>query len=508
MAQTLLTSMYSAVSSAMLAGTITDESDSGTYAGVDVEDQYLDLSGQDLGIKGLIELMDDVADDTAIIHLNISRNIQLHETAEAKAVTKLFTRMIEGLEKNKYLTALDVAGNYLGHLTAHPATKHTVEYLNILAKCLARTKITHLDISDNNLLGSKGQLYKPLTSLIRNYVSTRCILFKCQHNHLHSESFRIISESLSFHSSLTHLDLSHNIGGLDPFHQPSSQGIVALTTLIPQCPSLHTLKLADNHLRDDDIVLIANVLLVCPCMHVVDISGNSIELFGAEALYKAIHAHAAMKSMTEGLWSLDLSNIPLSPSIMTHITSALRTSESLQTLSLNHCSLSLSSLSLLKECLYSNTEIAKIGIEENEVEEGLYREIHAEAQANGLLKQIRFDPIDINILPYTTEVHNALRRKLHCLPKRILRLLHENQSFEDSQSPLHSELYRLAPPLRKDLFRKELGRHVGIRERLLLSTALSQELDAARIIYHAVIKWFARLKFRKKLMRANLKAKA
>lgn len=479
----------------------------GTYEGVDPEYECLDLSRQELTLEGIKLLMLDVAVDTAVLHLNINYNVTLEETRDAKKFTLFVNHFIDHLEKNKTLTALDIAGNYLGLTTPHPKTPHTLEYISMISKSLAKTKITHLNISDNVLLGSAGQLYKPFSELIKNYVSEHCKVFRCNDNRLHSQAFKLISEALTHKSLLVHLDLSDNIGGVDPTGRPNSEGISALTTMIGQCRTLRVLKLANNRLRDEDIVSIADSLLALPYLRTLDISGNACAVFGAEAIHRSIQGHAALKSHTEGLHCLDMSRIALAPESARHIALALGVSDSLKYVGLSDCSLTTSSLALLRDCLQDNLELMLIDLERNNGSEDIVTEIEAEVVTNNVLVQIRSDPMDVDVLVYPEQVHNALRRKLKTLPERLLRLLHGNPSFGES-SPLHEELHRLTPPLRRQLFHRELSKNSDIRSRLDKSTKLGSEMDAILLIYRVVNRWHNRLKLKRKLMRANLRAKA
>ena len=153
-----------------------------------------------------------------------------------------------------------------------------------------------MHILDNNLLGNSGRIYKPLSHLIRNYISKTCLVFKCQHNQLHSQAFCLISESLAYTSSLTHLDLSNNLGGLDPYKNQNSEGIDTLARMLINCHTLKILKLANNHMSDEDIVRIAESVLILPNMRELDVSNNFCYIFGILALKDAILSHAAMKS--------------------------------------------------------------------------------------------------------------------------------------------------------------------------------------------------------------------
>eukprot|EP01041_Mallomonas_annulata_P006738 gene6738-13646_t len=459
-----------------------------TFDGVDEENEYLDLSKQSIPIEGIITLFDDVAVDDAILHLNISYNLSKDELRDANKVTALFNKIIESLQRNKVLTALDIAGNHLGDATPQLFNNHTLEYISILSKGLATTKITHLDISDNNILGDSGRIYKPLTNLIRNYVTKKCLYFKCQYNHLHSQAFRIISEAFVNNSNITHLDLSNNIGGLDPFGHENSEGIIILMKMISHCHSLRVLKLANNRLRDDDIVFVANALLVLPSMRHLDIANNSCHIFGSEALKQSILAHAVMKSHSDGLKTLDISGNPLDINCIEEIMTAIKVSDSMRVFHMENCSLDIEAMTLLRDALYDNIELRQIFITGNNISETFQKQLHAETAANAVLEQLQKLPLSIDIRPLSTEVLDALRRKLRFLSHKLLRRLHENDSFEEMSSPLREQLYVLSPPLRKHLLQHAAAKSSTIKKRMEASLILSMEVDAARVIYRNVIR--------------------
>jgi hypothetical protein len=207
---------------------------------------------------------------------------------------KLFDGMLKSLSNNRCLTALDLAGNHLFQNSPHPVNDHTTYYLMEFTDVLNKLHLTHIDISDNGIVGS-GRKNKGLAYLIHNFVIKRGVAFSARTNNMHSPSFSIVASALGTGSKLIFLDLSNNKGGLDPSDNPNSEGILALATLMAQTPKLHTLKLANNCLRDCDIVIIANAMYNMPQLRHLDIAGNNCHCIGCDALHAAIMSHCTLK---------------------------------------------------------------------------------------------------------------------------------------------------------------------------------------------------------------------
>ena len=120
---------------------------------INFEDEYLDLSKNELSTEALARLFEeDVSCDDMVLYLNVSHNLSINDVKNAEQFTELINKIVHGIESNKVLTALNISGNHLGDTSPHPFSKHITDYFSILSKSLAKTKITHLDIS--------GKIYK------------------------------------------------------------------------------------------------------------------------------------------------------------------------------------------------------------------------------------------------------------------------------------------------------------------------------------------------------------
>ena len=124
-----------------------------TFDGVDEVDEYLDMSRKGLSITAMSELFEDVKQDDAIKHLNVSYNISEEEVRHPGHMTQFIHAIIESIAINRVITAIDISGNCLGLATPHPATGHTMEYIAVLSSALVKSNITHLDISGLSCCG-------------------------------------------------------------------------------------------------------------------------------------------------------------------------------------------------------------------------------------------------------------------------------------------------------------------------------------------------------------------
>ncbi len=235
------------------------DSTANAYESLNKVNEYLDLSCRNMGKMGVFRILEDIEGDRMIRQLNLSYNISLEEVgvpAEAEGILK---KIEKHLRENRHLTALDFAGNHTFHYFPHPENEHTTNYVIALTKVLRKTKISHLDISDNFVTGKASRELKGLTYMMEKYM-IHGKAFKCRFNYLNSQGFRCISNCLGIRSTLTYLDVSDNFGGLDPFGNPSRDGADALAQVIPQSQQLRVLKLARNFLNDTSIVTIVESL--------------------------------------------------------------------------------------------------------------------------------------------------------------------------------------------------------------------------------------------------------
>lgn len=205
---------------------------SGPYEGI-ADNEYLDLSGRSMGIVGLKQILQDIGGDAMIRQLDLSYNISADEVANPKALEQFIRAIKVNLTSNKVLTALDLGGNHLFDNKPHPFNEHIKCYIELLINVLLQTSITHLDLSDNCVVGT-GREFKGFASLMRRYV-LHAVAFKCRFSNLNSLGLKILSSGLGDFSSITFLDISDNLGGMDPHSQHSSEGVVVQKHWLLQC---------------------------------------------------------------------------------------------------------------------------------------------------------------------------------------------------------------------------------------------------------------------------------
>lgn len=126
-----------------------------SYESILYEYEYLDASRKGFGIPGLLQLLEDVSEDTFLKQLDIGYNMTADDVLDNRDIEFFFKKMKFYLSKNKNLTALDMAGNHLFDHFPHPANEHTKNYVIELANILGNnSKITHVDLSENNIAGN------------------------------------------------------------------------------------------------------------------------------------------------------------------------------------------------------------------------------------------------------------------------------------------------------------------------------------------------------------------
>lgn len=114
------------------------------------------------------------------------------------------------------------------------------------------------------------------------------IVIVASYNGLHGQSFALISDCLGIYSSMTYLDLSDNFGGLGSFGEPNSNGMFALCSHLRQTLHLKVLKLARNHLRDEDFSHLSWAITGMQRLQSLDLSGNLCHSAGMDPLRAAI----------------------------------------------------------------------------------------------------------------------------------------------------------------------------------------------------------------------------
>ena len=264
----------------------------GPYEEFDPEFQYLDISSRNLGHKGILEVLQDLAGDQVIKQVRFSYNIIAEEFRHPKTIEEFIRLFKKILVKHKStLVAIDLAGNHLFDHHPHPSNEHTKNYQELLCAALKTSKITHLDLSDNNITGNRGRELKGLTHLMKDFM-VNGKAFQCRMNKINSQGVWAITNCLGAFSSLTYLDISYNEAGLDPLGRQNSEGIAALAMALKVSLHMRVLKIAENHLVDDDFVHLGDALSYMPQFQDLDVASNQCRTNGARALKLAIISHS------------------------------------------------------------------------------------------------------------------------------------------------------------------------------------------------------------------------
>lgn len=264
----------------------------GPYEEFDPEFQFLDLSGRGLGYKGILEVLQDLQGDQVLKQVRFNYNIIAEEFRDPKAIEEFIRLFKKVMVKHRStVVAIDLAGNHLFDNHPHPVNEHKKNYQEQLTIALKSSKITYLDLSDNNITGNTGRELFGLTYMMKNYM-VNGKAFKCRHNKINSQGVWAVSNCLGAFSSLTFLDISCNMAGLDPLGRQNSEGIAALAMALKVSLHMRVLKIAENHLVDDDFVHIGDALSYMPQFQDLDVAANQCRTNGARALKLAIISHS------------------------------------------------------------------------------------------------------------------------------------------------------------------------------------------------------------------------
>jgi hypothetical protein len=256
-----------------------------------LDNQYLDVSKSGLGIDGCIDVFEDLVQDKMLKQVNLSYNITPEEAYNPRRMEHFYRRMKYYLQKNTTLTALDLAGNALFHYHPHPTNEHVVNYEKQITYVLNATKIKRIDLSSNNMAGFSGRELDGLKHFLQNYM-VKNEAFSLRSSYLTSQGLRVLTHCLGGYSSMTYLDISDNLAGVDPAGSPDSEGVMHFTKILAQTVKLRTLKIARNHLRDRDCEHISEAIECMPFFQDLDISGNIIKYYSCKALRTALNSHS------------------------------------------------------------------------------------------------------------------------------------------------------------------------------------------------------------------------
>jgi len=476
----------------MMAGTVTKAEyvRSGGYLNVDPSFQYLTLRGRNYGFKGLTRLFIDLADDNILKHVDISENITRKETNDPEKMTAFLKALGRAMKNNTTMTALDLCGNSLFYYTPHPCNEHLIDYLTAFTDALIPSHVSHLDISDNHMVGANGRLYSGFRYLMTKLIYPAGVVLKARKNFLHSYCCQIISEGIGTGSNLEELDISDNLIGKDPFGQPASDGISTLCTQLMNTLRMRVLRLARNSIMDDDIATIANAVSVIPTLQILDLSGNQCAFFGARALKYMLMSHGTLRPAEKhGLTELYLSHNPLASEGILELCEALPSNYTLSVLALSACEIDRETMYVLQSALALNSSVIELDNTDNRVTPYVENLPQAEVEAMRIINSLKTHPLKANAANFNTQVYSAVAKKLRFLSEEHLAPLHANPSFNVVATEMRDCLHVLCPPGRVKLITNIKESSKNINPRLELSRKIDHQLKASRVIFNVVIRW-------------------
>ena len=461
----------------------------GGYSDVDPSYQVLNLNGRKLEVKGLVTVLKDLADDNIIKHLDLGNNVSIKSASKPETMERLLKSLRQALKNNAYLTALDLAGNNIFMHTSHPCNEHLFDYLSHFTESLIPSAVTRLDLSENDIVGKNGRIYTGLRRFMTEFLLPQGQVLRARKSHLHSYCYTLIAEGIGTGSSLTELDLSDNLAGIDPMGKPSSDGVSALCSQLMNTLQLRVLKLARNHILDDDIVSIANAVSYMPSCQILDLSGNYCSYFGARALKYTIMSHGTLSEPKTGLLELSLSHNPLQVEGTLEICEALKASYTLTHVSLAACEIDRESMFALRDALALNSTIISLDVSDNLVTPFVQASADSEVEAMRIIVSLRKDPMKIDASKLNKATYAATAKKLRFLSPSILRRLHQNPSFNVIPSEMRDNLHVLEPPGRGNMIVDIKDTSAAIHDRLAASKQVDLRMRASRTIFNVVIVW-------------------
>ena len=461
------------------------------YAAVNGHFEYLDLSHKGLGMRGLADLFRDLALDKVLKHLNVAGNLTAAETSVPSKMLKFLADLDKFLQENTTLTALDIGYNDLFVCSEHPINYHKNNYAIELTDVLQRSRIRFLDISGNYVTGQQFYMLKGLDHLQRKFTAPNALAFRCRSSGLHSQGLCAVSMGMGISSSLTYLDLSDNMGGLDPTGAKTSEGMQALSGQLARTVKLRILKLARNNLDDADIAILSETATSVPSLQLLDLSGNLCHAGGAQALSQFVISHSTLDTaLAQGIMEIDLSSNPLAMHGVKFICEAVERSTTLTILKLANCDIDNAAMKLLEVSLHSNSRIIYLDISDNPVSATQEAFTKCEETANRLLLSLERDPLLLNVRDLTLADYRALSRKLKFLSVPCLESLHSNPSFNEKGAEMTYELYIVHAPSRKKLISAAKTGNSALLERLGRSAEAERRIIAIKMVYRNIMRWY------------------
>jgi Ran GTPase-activating protein (RanGAP) involved in mRNA processing and transport len=184
-----------------------------------------------------------------------------------------------------------------------------------------------------------------------------------RNSNLTSQGFQALTHCLGIYSSLTYLDCSDNLGGLDARGNPTSEGMIHFCKILSQTLHLRVLKIARNHLGDNELQLIANAVHDCPEFRDLDISGNLGRYFCCRNMKTAVISHSTASGPTMlGFRELNISTNPIGDDGIKELCIAIRRTGSLRILRVANCGITEKGGQLLQDALSDNATITVVDV--------------------------------------------------------------------------------------------------------------------------------------------------
>ncbi|CAN6355195.1 unnamed protein product [Urochloa humidicola] len=219
---------------------------------------------------------------------------------EALDVMRIFSKALEG----SVLRYLNISDNALGEKGVRAfsellKSQDNLEELYVMndgisedaAKALSelipsteKLKVLHFH---NNMTGDEGAEY--IAEMVKR--SPNLESFRCSATRIGSDGGVALSEALGTCTHLKKLDLRDNLFGVDAG--------IALSKTLPKLPDLVELYLSDLNLENKGTVAIVNALkLSAPQLQVIELAGNEINAKAAPAFAEFLTAMQSLKKLT------------------------------------------------------------------------------------------------------------------------------------------------------------------------------------------------------------------
>jgi Ran GTPase-activating protein (RanGAP) involved in mRNA processing and transport len=465
--------------------------------------EFMNMSRKELGIPGVLNILENLKEDTFMKHINLSHNIASDEAALPHLMVALQKQIRSTLKVNKTLTALDLAYNHLFDYVQHPSNEHVHDYMIELTTSLVKSKVCHLDISGNFMCGSGGREYRGILYMMRKYcVKGGLKTLKVRDNRLHSQGCAAVSEGLGAFSNLQELDLRDNYLGLDPSGNFNSEGMMLMSRQLTTTKTLKILKLARNALRDEDITWLCGAIAFMPNMQELDISGNQLTGIGMTSLKEAIISHSALDE-GQGLAVLDLSYNPLSKAEgINLLCEAIQYTLTIKSLNLRSCMINYDDNEILLKTLKSNGTILKLDVGCNEINGTTEALLMAEVAALNLVFSLRTNHLAVDADKLSAISYNAMAYKLRFLEPNVLSMCYGNPSFVKPFTKMKECLNMYEPPSRNNMLQIVFDKASDMHERRQESDQKNHIVKNMRIVFHFVMKWWEGIRAEKQLLKA------